>query len=341
MKAFPMRRTLFCSLLLLALVGICRSGSAQTAAPTQPHPAQQPVVQIAQAPAVGVPLAQIANAAPQAGQSPVAPAQRGLIGPPFQITPVEQQFVDQILQMWENESSKIKTFNGRFERWEYDPVFGPGTDIPSIKSVGQLTYSKPDKGSFKIEEVRRYQPKDPQSAPLPDDWVLQKEELGEHWVCDGKAVYEYKHNKKQLVVQPLPPDMQGKDIVNGPLPFLFGAKAEELKHRYWIRSKQGNEASIWLEAYPRTQADAANYHHVEIMLDRKTMQPKAIQVHMPNNKSRAVYMFDKPTINGKLNALFGSLFSAPRTPFGWTRVVQDAQNANPQASKTEPTVQKR
>ena len=75
------------------------------------------------------------------------------------------------------------------------------------------------------------------------------------------------------------------------------------------------------------------------MLDRKTMQPKAIQVHMPNNQSRAVYMFDKPTINGKLNALFGSLFSAPRTPLGWTRVVQEVpsgpQGISPQAAKPQ------
>lgn len=339
-----MPRPLFCILSLLILASLCSTTIAQTAAPTQQLPTAQPTAQVAQAATLGAPLAQGANApAQQPGQASVTPAQRGLIGPPFQITPVEQQFVDQILQMWENESSKIETFNGRFERWEYDPVFGPGTDIPSIKSIGQLTYSKPDKGSFKIEEVRRFQPKDPQAAAQPEDWVLQKEEVGEHWVCDGKAVYEYKHDKKQLVVQPLPPELHGKAIVNGPLPFLFGAKADELKRRYWIRSKQGDETSIWLEAFPRTQADAANYHHVEIMLDRKTMQPKAIQVHMPNNKSRAVYMFDKPTINGKLNALFGGLFSAPRTPFGWKRVVQDqpAGPPSPQAAKTQATTQTR
>jgi len=338
-----MHRTLFRPLPLLVLMSLCGTTSAQTAPPVQPAllppPATQPVPQFNKAPTVGVPLAQVASVPSLPEQVPVVPAQRGLIGPPFQITPVEQQFVDQILQMWENESSKIETFSGRFQRWEYDPIFGPGDQIPSLKSSGQLTYSKPDKGSFKIEEVRRYQPQDPQAAPQPADWVLQKEEVGEHWVCDGKAVYEYKHNKKQLVVQPLPPELHGKSIVHGPLPFLFGAKAAELKRRYWIRSKQGDETSIWLEAYPRTQADAANYHHVEIMLDRKTMQPKAIQVHMPNNKSRAVYMFDKPTINGKLNALFGGLFSAPRTPFGWTRVVQEmpaGSQANPQAAKTQP-----
>lgn|GEM_PF-479205 len=313
----------------------------------QQAPLQRIQPQVTQAQTVGAPLAQVASLPQQPGptaqqrRGPTAP-QRGRIGPPFQVTPVEQQFVDQILQMWENESSKITTFNSRFELWEYDLVFGPGAQIPGIKSTGQLTYSKPDKGSFKIDEIRRYQPQDA-AVPQESDWVLQDKEVGAHWVCDGKAVYEYKHNKKQLVVQPLPPEMQGKEIVNGPLPFLFGAKAAELKRRYWIRSKQGNPEQIWLEAYPRDQRDAANYHHVEIILDRKAMQPQAIKVHSPNNQSHSVYMFDKPTINGKLNALFGGLFNAPRTPFGWKRVVQNlpaASPAGPQAAIPQSTTQR-
>lgn len=313
---------------------------AQAGQPTQLPPTTQGTQQAA---TVGAPLAQVATLPQQPAQVGAAPQQRGLIGPPFQITPVEQQFVDQILQMWENESSKINTFNSRFELWEYDMVFGPGTSVPAIKSVGTLTYSKPDKGSFKIEETRRYQPKDAQAQPQESDWVLQDKEVGAHWVCDGKAVYEYKHEKKQLVVQPLPPELQGKEIVNGPLPFLFGAKAAELNRRYWIRSKQGDPSTIWLEAYPRTQADAAQYHHVEIMLDRKTMQPTAIKVHSPNNQSHSVYMFDKPTVNGKLNALLGGLFSSPRTPLGWTKVVQAlpaGPQAGPQAAAPQPTTQR-
>gem|GEM_PF-615805 len=248
---------------------------------------------------------------------------------PFQLNAVEQQFVDQVLMAWENESNKINTYDCDFERWEYDPVFGPGGAIPLIKSQGQLTYAKPDKGSFKINTIRRWVQKDLQQA---GQYVLQKNEVGEHWVCDGKAIYEYKHNKKQLVVQPLPLELRGKSIADGPLPFLFGAETKKMKARYWIRSPRGNAATITLQAYPRRQVDAANYHHVEVLLDRKTMLPKAIQVHMPNNRNRAVYIFSEPTINGKMNQLFGAFFQSPRTPLGWTRVVQPLPDTNPQAT---------
>jgi len=228
----------------------------------------------------GAPVAQPA----QLGQPLEVNAQPGMAAPPFQLSPVEQQFVDQILEMWEDSSSKIKTFDCRFERWEYDPVFGPSADIPMIKSQGQLTYSKPDQGSFKIEEIFRYKPSDPQAQPQPADWVLQKHEVGEHWVCDGKAIFEYKHDKKQLVVQPLPPEMRGKAIVDGPLPFLFGAEAEKLKSRYWIRSLEGNAATIRLEAYPRNQNDRASYQRVEVILDRDSglhaQRPKSRRLHV-------------------------------------------------------------
>ena len=271
---------------------------------------------------------------------PGVAATQPYVGPPFQLSPVEQQYVDQILQEWENRGEEVKTFDCEFERWEYDPVFGPGKNEPSIKSHGRLTYSKPDKGSFKINEVYRYVKT---GGSQPVEYQHQEHEIGEHWVCDGKAIYQYNHKEKLLEVQKLPESMRGADIVNGPLPFLFGAKAEELKARYWIRSKQSDASTIWLEAYPRTQADAANYHHVEVMLERKTMLPRGIQVHMPNGNSRAVYIFKTPKINSTMEKLFGGLFNEPRTPFGWKKKVLEApvDPVGPQATNPQGPTQQR
>lgn len=296
--------------------------------PGQPPANGQPV-------ASGQPMAQAVATVPQ----PFA-------GPPFQLSPVEQQYVDQILQEWENRGEEVKTFDCQFDLWEYDNVFGPRTEggqainEPIRKSKGRLTYSKPDKGSFKIEEIYSFVAK-PEGQPA--EYEIQEDEVGNHWVCDGKAIYEYNHEKKQLVVQKLPEEMRGTDIVNGPLPFLFGAKAEELKARYWIRSKQSDATTIWLEAYPRTQADAANYHHVEVMLERKTMSPKALQVHQPNRANRDVYMFQPAKINGTMEKLFGGLFDQPRTPFGWRKVVLEAptEPVGPQATNTQGIPQQR
>ena len=64
-----------------------------------------------------------------------------------------------------------------------------------------------------------------------------------------------------LTESPLPKELQGKDIVDGPLPFLFGAKAEKLKQRYYLRiiTPPDVQGQVWLEAWPRFLADARNF----------------------------------------------------------------------------------
>jgi TIGR03009 family protein len=310
------------------------AGAQQTAAAGAPlSPAAIQPAQPAAQPGLGAP-----QAAAQGAPNQVQP-----VGPPFQLTEIDQQFVLQTLQMWEQESAKVNTFNAEFERWEYDAVFGPGGNTPMIKAIGKLSFSKPDKGSFRIEKINRWTKKDPQStaADAPGDWVHQPEEIGEHWVCDGKAVYEYQHRDKQLVVSTIPPEMRGQNIVEGPLPFLFGAKAERLMSRYWIRVKESNETGIFLEAYPRWANDAANYSKVDVMLDRKSMQPKAIQVNLPGDQQRHVYLFTSMKVNeNNLGAWFTGLFSSPRTPLGWKKVMADEAAAAPQAANPQAPIQR-
>jgi TIGR03009 family protein len=205
--------------------------------------------------------------------------------------------------------------------------------------LGELSYKKPDKGSFQITEIRTFKTPPPTPGQAPDapvrgDWVKQPNAIGEHWVCDGKSVFEYRHQDKHLVERPIPPQLQGQAIVDGPLPFLFGAEAAKLKARYWLRvEEQPNKDIIWLTAKPRFRAQAADYKQVEVMLDQKALLPKAMRVEMPDG-SKHVYIFsaDQAVVNNPL-AILNALFARPRVPFGWKHVVEQppmAQAANPQ-----------
>ena len=249
-------------------------------------------------------------------------------GAPFQLNAIEQAFLDQVLSSWEQESGKVRTFRCEFERWDYNVVFGPRMDVPFSKDKGEVSFSQPDKGSYQITEIHRWQAQAAQPGQQPPKqlqgtWVHQPEAVGEHWVCDGQSVFEYRHDQKQLVVRPIPPEMQGKAIVDGPLPFLFGAEAEKLKTRYWLKvEQQPNPNQIWLQAHPKFQADKANYDWVRLSLERTTLLPAAMEIHLPDG-SRHTYIFDMNTVSK--NAPFDrlkNLFVAPRTPFGWKRVVE-------------------
>jgi TIGR03009 family protein len=260
-----------------------------------------------------------------------APAQAPQIPPQFQLNTIEQTYLDQMLAKWETESGKITTFRCPFDRWEYNPTFGPGPDIPLNQDKGDLSYQKPDKGSFEITEINKWQakPVPPGQAPpaqAQGDWVKQADAIGEHWVCDGTSIYEYRTEQKQLVERPIPKEMQGKSIADGPLPFLFGAEAKKLKQRYWMRiEQQPNNDEIWLVSQPKFQADAANYRAVRMILDQKQFLPKAMEVMLPDG-SKHVYMFHlaDSKVNGAIDRISNFLFERPKTPLGWKRVVEDA-----------------
>ena len=99
-------------------------------------------------------------------------------------------------------------------------------------------------------------------------------------MCDGKSIFEYKPAQKQVEEHRLPRELQGKAIANSPLPFLFGAEAQKLKQRYFIRivTPQDVQDQIWLEAYPRFQQDAANFHHAQFVITTRGMSPFALML---------------------------------------------------------------
>jgi TIGR03009 family protein len=291
---------------------------------TATQPAAQAPVQLQQGAAT-----QQQPAAPGAPQTPAG----------FQLNALEQAELDQVLNSWQAASSKITSFRCAFRRWEYDMAFSPRINnelAPLNKNLGELSYNKPDKGSFEITEINTFkqeqapaatQPGQP-PAPVKGDWVKQPDAIGEHWVSDGKSIFEYRPLDKQLVERPIPLALQGQAIVDGPLPFLFGAEAAKLKQRYWMKILHAPEVNenpeqIWLLARPKFQEQAANFKEVNVIFNRKLLMPQAMQVTLPND-DRHAYMFD--ITNAKTNGVGGwlnGLFSAPRVPHGWQRVVEN------------------
>ena len=254
-----------------------------------------------------------------------------------------QQWVDEVLLAWEQTSEKVVTYKCKFQRWEFDPVFGPKEpDTPATYAEGIIQYAKPDKGLFKVEKLLKYGP--PLKAGGAPQWL--KQEIGEHWVCDGKSIFEFDARRKLLVQRILPKEMQGKAIADGPLPFLFGAKVTTIKARYWIQPldpPKGREGEYWLEAVPRFRQDAANFQKVSIILDEKDFLPKALDVYAPNynsktNPAHTAYEFMEREPKTKSSLLEGipipflREFYEPKVPSGWKKVVED-MNGPPEGAQ--------
>ncbi|MBN2474926.1 MAG: TIGR03009 domain-containing protein [Pirellulales bacterium] len=221
---------------------------------------------------------------------------------PFQLTPQQEAYLDQVLKAWEQHSARVTTFESNFTRWEYDPVFGD-PNKPKYVDQGKVKYAAPDKGSFEIEGQR-----------------------AEKWICDGQWIHEFNYVEKKLTQHQLPPDLRGKAIADGPLPFLFGAEAAKMKQRYFLRVIQppeGRTGEIWLEAYPRFAPDAANFSRAELILTTRNMMPFAMDIYLPNGKSHTAYQFFGIVVNDPLRVFKGDPFRAV-APSDWQTVVRPA-----------------
>jgi TIGR03009 family protein len=320
-----MRREIALAVLGMLIAAATAWGQSvyQQAQPAQGQPAGQAVAQPDQPVVPQTPVLQAvqpqqvpAGQSPQQGPQP-ADAQQAQQGqpqgppkPPFTLTKEEEGQLDAALQAWQQHSDRVKSFRASFVRFDYDLVFGPA-DKPRSIDRGAIAFGAPDKGMFSVEKPHE-----------------------EYWICDGKSIFEYDYGKQRVTEYKLPPELQGKQITNGPLPFLFGAPASQLRHRYYLRlftppNLVGKE--IWLQAVPRFQQDAANFRCAELILAADTMMPLALQIHQPGGKNRAAYKFENVIVNDPLGWLKGDPFRAI-TPFGWTRVVEDA----PKVGAREP-----
>lgn len=283
----------------------------------------------------------VANA-PLAAPAPAAATVHFLPQPPeWSPLPKEhQEYLDKVLNYWEYKGNQIQRYTCQFQRWEYDPVFGPKEpNTCKTFSTGTIRFAGPDKGLFKVESTKHWTaPKNPGEKPTYED---RANGTLEHWVCNGTSIFQFDAQKKQLIETVLPKEMQGKAIVDGPLPFLFGAKADKIKERYWMRviTPRDVKGEYWLEAVPKTQQDASNFKMVHVMLDEKEFLPIGLVIfslnHSPELPARTTLKFDQREVNASnlantLNPLHREFFEV-KVPTGWEKIVQqyDTDPAEP------------
>ncbi len=238
------------------------------------------------------------------------------------LSPEQQAALERLLVGWEARNAKVTTWSCTFYKWEYNawsPADASGERLAFSESTGEIKYAAPDKGLFRVKSSKQWNPE-------KRTYDLRPSNSGEHWVCNGTSIYEFRHSERQLRETKLPPEMRGRAISEGPLPFVFGAKADTLKKRYSMRIITPSSVTdqIWLEALPKFQVDAANFSKVELILRATDLMPFAIQVFKPGGQDRDVYQFDPRTslIDRGLDLIRD--FSRPLTPLGYTFIEEQA-----------------
>jgi TIGR03009 family protein len=268
------------------------------------------------------------RAQPAAG-APAAPRQ---IPAPFQLTQEEAVRLDQILNFWEQSSGKVTRFNSKFRRFKYDKESGDAKKdlLVGDPEEGRVWFESPDKATLKVEKGKP-----------------------EHWICDGKAVFIYDFDRKVVAEYKIPPQLQGRGITEGPLPFVFGAKAAQLKARYWMRvippEPQANggpaqaENEFLLEAYPRQFDDARNWRCAQVILRlteaRDLLLPVGVRIFEPNPNRWMAFGFYGMELNPRrpwIDIVGEDPFSPKNPGWGWKRELAPGQEETLPAARPAP-----
>jgi TIGR03009 family protein len=213
----------------------------------------------------------------------------------------------QTLQEWYLSSQKVDKLHGEHCRFIYDYVFNVET-----RAVGKFYYESPSRG--RIDLAPKPGAKGKNKKKHPETGVVSefkvKPETEERWICDGKQVLVIDEPQKTVQQYPIPKESQGVNIMDGPLPFLFGMAPEKAVERYKLRLENPGKIQNHFDllAVPRWRQDAANYKWARIRIERKTMLPMAVQMMDPTGGRETVYTFTKVEKNPKPGLLAGAFF---------------------------------
>lgn len=248
-------------------------------------------------------------AVPLSGQQPdrqAKPVQKNP-APPQEIT----KEVWQLLDAWAKQSSEITKLEGKHERHVYDDAF----KIEKV-SNGKFWFESPDKGRIDVFPIKiaaamiAARNKPDAKVERKDDGTPYelKSDDAERWLCDGIKIFDIDDLKKTAKVVHLPPDLRGQNIMNSPLPFLFGLPPEKAVQRFHmelVKDFRPDYEVVLLRATPKLRQDADNWKEAQIFLNTKTYLPDAVKLLDPAGTKRTVYTFQDMAINK--TGLFGGL----------------------------------
>ncbi|TVQ01408.1 MAG: TIGR03009 domain-containing protein [Planctomycetaceae bacterium] len=286
-------------------------------------------------------LAPKAPGQPQGGQA--APTRQAAApAAPFTLSPTEQSEMDQLLLAWEKQSVGTKQLEAKFRRWHFDLLAAPA-GVHATWAEGMVKYSAPDKGLFQVSQLKFF-------SGIVDGKPTYKShegQFGEHWVCNGQELLEFDHARKECRIQQLPPDLQGKEILESPLPFVFNLNAEKIKQRYWIRRIDAPAGVYVLEAHPKRQADRAQYRFVRIVINDQSFLPQALILYGPNfdpvnSPGYDHYEFTDVERNSIRQGLanWGRVFIAQRPPADWKVIRETYRPIEPGPQVAQPNGEK-
>jgi TIGR03009 family protein len=179
--------------------------------------------------------------------------------------------MDQLLGLWEEQSSKIETLDAKFIREDMSRAWDA-----QEKYHGRAILKSPDYAFLDFQKV-------------VGDKLVPYEQIR----CTGRDVYHYRSANNQIFIYPMPAQQRERALQEGPLPFLFNMRAEEAKKRYDMILYDETLTSYVILIAPREQIDREAFIRADVILDKQRFLPDAIKLYAPNGQDTQTYWFRK------------------------------------------------
>jgi len=215
----------------------------------------------------------------------------------------EQQLspeLERVLIDWAAETGKIQRLRGSHTRYMYNLTW----QVQEV-ATGHFYYGAPDMGRIDINGANLKNVRQVKKSKTPPHKPFKLEaSQPERWICDGTKIMQINDADKKYDVFPIPADKRGRNIMEGPLPFLLGMPPDKAKKRYILelleKPKTAPPAQVWLKIEPRLRADAANWREAMVILDSKGMYlPVAVKLIHPAGTTETVYTFGNFKVNSR------------------------------------------
>lgn len=239
-----------------------------------------------------------------------------------------------VLRNWELKTASITFLSGNFTRYVYDSVFGV-----EKRADGRFHYQAPDLGrlDFAVPKELPNPPVNPGRTTKTGEPYKIVADTPQRWVCTGTKVLVIDDAMKQVQKIEIPPQLQGQNIADGPLPFLFGMKADKALKRYELTiGKMHSRETYHLVAKPLWKQDAQEWSQAEVLLNPANFLPKAIRTIDPAGTRDTVYAFHQETLDTSKALFAANPFDERRLGIGSYNVLQETTAEQPPEQRTVP-----
>jgi TIGR03009 family protein len=176
--------------------------------------------------------------------------------------------MDQLLQLWEKQSARLRTLDVTIHRVDRAPAWDENEQYE-----GRAILKSPNLAWLNFDKV------------VVDAKKQKVRQPYEQIRCTGSEVWQYRSDSRQIFIYPLEKQDRQKALEEGPLPFLFNMRADDARGRYRMQLLKEDDKSYVIGVLPLKPIDQESFSKAFLQLDRRYLLPTRIYLISPDGKS--------------------------------------------------------